>query len=505
MHKYLYLLVFLLCSPFLVLAQIKPAANDTLNYRLIGFTVPENTNAVTYRLQIATGAINNSVDFTKNIISDSAYTSGKMLAMVPEFGKTYTWRVLYQNKKGKVKEQSGFYHFTTGSADITDTSKNHLVVVQKATHHKNMLVLLDQSKAMYDMNGKLVWYLPEIQGIANSQISIRDLKPTKRGTLTFLTAGNIYEIDYDGNIIWKSNKDTSRKGIDTFDMYHHEFTRLNNGNYMVAGNEFVLVPLGIDSATAIERHVPVIQVKDGVAYRRLPLGTLEEYNAKGDRIWRWKSSDYIKDDSLFYKKIPKHPDDISPHMNSFYFDEKNNVIYISFKNAHHIVKISYPDGKILAYYYGLSETPPIFTGQHAVRLNNAGNMILFNNNRRGYKNSNAHDVSYITELKEENGKAVKIWEFPCNLDTLTPGTTGTGGNVLQLEDGCYISCVGTTGRIFMVTPGKQVVWNAIAQRYNTDLKEWQPSEEYRVSYINDPRQINELVFKTEIKEGLNMH
>ena len=34
-------------------AQTKPAENDTLNYRIAGFTVPQNKDAAFYRFEIA--------------------------------------------------------------------------------------------------------------------------------------------------------------------------------------------------------------------------------------------------------------------------------------------------------------------------------------------------------------------------------------------------------------------------------------------------------------------
>ena len=487
------ILLFCIFSTFTAIAQIHPFNNDTINYRLAGFSVPANNKADFYKLQVANGVINNNSDFSANIIIDSIYTQNNMLTLLPEYGKSYTWRVEYLNNIKRTQESSPLYHVTTGYAAITDTAINRMNIVQHAEHHTGLMVFIDQSKALYNLNGEVMWYLPPIKGISPRHLPIRDLKITPFGTLTFLAAGNLYEVDYDGNLLWTSAKTTNSQGLDSFDTYHHEFTRLSNGHYMAAGNEHVLIPLYIDSAEAIKRHIPMMHVENGIVSRQVPLGTLEEFDEKGNIVWRWESSKYIKDDSLFFKRLPVSPDDVTPYMNSFYLDEKENVIYISFKNAHHVIKISYPDGALLASYYGLSETPPLFAGQHAARLNNAGNLVIFNNNRKGDVHNSPDHISYLTELKEENGKVKKIWEFSCKIDSFAKSGTSTGGNILQMQDGCYLACVGSTGRVFIVNEHKKMIWNAILQKKD-ERNVWWPDEGYRTSPLQEPEQIEKLIF-----------
>ncbi len=476
-------------------AQIHPSNGDTINYRLTGFSIPKNKDAVAYKLEIANGLINNSTDFNKNIFFNNQYNDNRMLVTLPEFGKSYTWRVSYINKKNKLKGSSQLYHLTTGSPAITDTNKYRLRILHNADHHKDLLIFLDYSRGMYDIDGNLLWYLPDIAGVTEKDMSVRDLKPTPFGTLTFITVKNIYEIDYDGNVLWEGPKNKFIKKFDSLEMYHHEFTRLNNGNYMSATNKSEFIELGLDCAEAIKKAIPMRRIIDGKTYRRVIMGGLIEMDKDGNAVWEWNSSPYIATDTLFVKKIPRSPEELGPHLNSFYFDENNHVVYMSFKNANHILKISYPSGDILARYNGVSEEPAIFCGQHAVHLNNTGNVILFNNNNKAYRYNNQEQVSSLVELNTAGSRVKKVWEFPLDIDTATAPSGPAGGSMLQLADGCYIACGGTTGRSIIVDINKKLIWNALMEKKDEFQHTWRPFEEYKNSFIQDSSMLQKLVFK----------
>lgn len=487
--------LYLLISSFTSIAQIHPAERDTLNYRLTGFTIPENKNTAYYRLEVASGQINNNTDFNKKVLLAKQYDSNFMLATLPEFGKEYTWRVSFVSNKNKIKGSTPLYHFTVGNPPITDTSKYRLRILRKADHHENMLVFLDYSKGLYDMEGNLLWYLPDIPGVIEKDMTVRDLKPTPFGTLTFITVKNIYEVDYDGNILWEGPRSNFIKKFDSLEMYHHEFTRLNNGHYMAATNKSEFIELGIDSNEAVQKVVPMLRFIDDKPYRRVIMGGLIELDEHGNALWEWNSSPYIATDTLFVKKVPKHPDEMGPHLNSFYFDESNKIIYMSFKNANHILKVAYPSGEVLARYNGLSDDPPVFCGQHAVHLNNTGNVILFNNNHKAYHYNNQEHVSSLVELATSGNNIKKVWEFPLDIDTATAPSGPAGGSMLQLPDGCYIGCGGTTGRSVIVSSDKRLIWNALMEKKDEFQQAWRPMEEYKNSFISDSTALKNLVFR----------
>jgi hypothetical protein len=472
-------------------AQSLPIEGDTLNYRLIGFSVPADEQASKYILEIADGFYNNKVDFSKHIILTRSSNDNKQIAIVPEWGKAYTWRISKANNKEKIKSYGALQHFVTGTRYIADTSLYKLHVANADKHHKDLYVFLDYSKAMYDTKGNVLWYLPDIPGLVDKHSNIRDLKPTGNGTLSFIYSRGIYEIDYRGNIVWqKQNNPVSKE--DMIETYHHDFTKLNNGHYMVCGNELLTMQLDADTSELNGLHIPMMRMINGKAVRRLSLGTIAELDETGKHVWEWKCSEHMMDDTSFLHKIPRSPNELNPHMNSFYFDQKNNFIYISFKNPHTIVKISYPSGKVVAKYDGSAYTPSLFLGQHAVRLNRDGDMILFNNNHKAFNSKNSEHTSYLGVYKEmPEGKLKKLWDFSCNIDTLTDPSCGAGGSMVELGDGCYMGCVGSAGRVFIASKDKTLIWNAVMMVNDNGI--WKTQEEYRASFIEDGA-INQLIF-----------
>lgn len=484
-----YCIMLFLLLPAAMYAQVWPGEMDTVSYRLVGFSVPEIATTAFYQLQLAEGTITKPKDFKQKIILNKKDIKNNIMAKVPSWGSSYTWRISYLNKAGKNISQTQLYHFTTAYPDNIDTSKYRLRILHPPAHHKDLLVFLDYSKALYDMGGQAIWYLPYVKGITDHNIRIRDLKPTPFGTITFLTPTDVYEIDYDGNVLWRSPHDSLDAYAAELERYHHEFTRLSNGNYMVAGHQFTSSPMATGQLFADTDNSADISNKND----RAITGTIEEYNKYGNKLWEWKCNTYLAGDTSFFPKNAA-ASDIGPRMNSFYFDEKNSVIYISFKNTHHIVKIAYPSGEVLAKYSGLITQPAMFRDQHAVQLNNEGNIILFNNNHWLLNVKPDEHPSYILELKESDGLLKKNWEFSCHLDSLSKPSAAAGGNVLQLNDGCYITCVGTTGRNFIVSKDKKIIWDALMEKKDDILHKWQPYEEYRINMLEDNSQIEKLVF-----------
>ncbi|RYE23314.1 MAG: hypothetical protein EOP51_10910 [Sphingobacteriales bacterium] len=324
MRKRIYLFPLLFLLPLLSLAQIKPAEGDTVNYRLVGFTFPAEENAAAYKLEIANGIINNSVDFVAGIFSTSQYNSNKIIATLPEFGKSYTWRITVLDKKNKARKTLPLNHFNIGMLPYVDTALNRLLIIDSAKKHKDMYIIPDYTKVMYDMNGNALWYLPEIPGAMDRFAEIRDLKATRYGTFTFLSQESVYEINYDGKVLWKS----ASSGVDSLDFYHHEFTHLNNGHYMVANNELVNIKVDKTKVDSVFK-LPTMYDEQGNAIRKIHMAVLQELDSSGKIVWEWKSAKYLMGDTNFVKTNPMYLHELSPHMNSFYYDEPNEVIYMS--------------------------------------------------------------------------------------------------------------------------------------------------------------------------------
>ena len=56
------------------------------------------------------------------------------------------------------------------------------------------------------MDGNPVWYLPEDKGEINEAEHPRDIELTPFGTITLLCVNQIYEVNYDADILWNGRQ-----------------------------------------------------------------------------------------------------------------------------------------------------------------------------------------------------------------------------------------------------------------------------------------------------------
>ncbi|WP_276134913.1 aryl-sulfate sulfotransferase [Polluticoccus soli] len=490
--------IFFLIS-FVATAQIRPAENDTLNYRLVGFSVPAQPKTGSYLLEIAEGRFNNDYDFQKNIIYSKAYPANRIVETVPAFGKEYTWRISYLNKRQRPNNKTPLRHFVTGYLAFTDTARFRYRIIDTATAHKDLIIFHDASRAAYDMSGMPVWFLPAIGDVIDSLTSIRDMEITPQGTITFLAGSKAVEVNYDGELLWMAPND-GRVSNDTSEYYHHEFTRLANGNYMVAGHESGLreIPKGFDTTQLTQDR---LVSKDGKRYIFSRQGTLIEYDPAKNVVWSWRSSQYFSNADIFGDNLQSIA---NTHMNAFYFDELQRAVYVSFRDLSRVIKIKYPEGVVIAEYGQSIHGEPrqgngMFYGQHCCRVNANGQLYLFNNNIPFTKDKRRRDVKGIIstvaiydEPKNESGSLTKAWEQTCNIDTFAAYSSVGGGSVYELGDGAILVSMGSVNRDYIVGQDKKIVWNAVFEMKNGE--NWMPYANYRSSPA-DHRKFLQLIFK----------
>lgn len=484
--------------------QIKPNDFSILNYRIAGFSVPENTKATSYIFQIAKGDISNEQAFVKAVFITHKTNKPKDIAELPYWGKQYTWRVSYLDNAGKEFANSGLHHFATGDLVYTDTTKNGLIVIKQATDHKDLLVLVDRTLVMYDMKGCPVWYMPDIPEIKKRDVGVRDFKATNDGTFTFLVQDRAFEIDYNGQIIWEAPNDGKVSGKKT-EGYHHEFTKLSNGHYMVAGAEVVKkrVPGPIADYFS-DGEVSVTKGNDGNYYKEFTCGTLIEYDTSGNVVWSWRTAEHLNDDDFFWPiKTIKMPFDGNPYMNGFDFDMANNVIYMSYKSINRVIKIAYPGGEILNSYGGKEDNSP-FYGQHSCRVNKRTNeLYLYNNNHSDYLpistsqiDAEGYLTSHVVKYKQPAGsnKLIKNWDVGIRLsqDKNAQQVSIRGGSVDILDDDCVLVNTGTLNLLILIDNQKQKIWEAVP--FTTENNFRVPLLPYRSSHLHK-KDIEKFLFR----------
>lgn len=452
-------------------AQVLPADGDSLHYRLIGFSVPEQSGTITYKLEIYAFNTNITKSLAAKPILTQQEKTNKIIATVPAFGKRYVWRVSYN--RGKLPPiKSKAYSFVVRENPYSNSEVSRVDVINAATKYKDMLVFFDNNRSLYNMQGEPVWFLPQIQGVNDTGIHVvRDLKLTKDNSITFLTNKNVHEIDYYGHVLWSGPNDGKVSGK-TVEQYHHEVTKLSNGHYMTIGDKFIPSDYvgKTDTATLLPTNKGTLT----------PCGTLIEYNAKNEIVWTWNSCDYVK------------LGDLMTHFNAFYFDEKNKVFYTSYRNIGRIIKAEYPSGRMLAQYgYDINNDGSVLTGnifsQHNCNLNSDGNLILFNNNFKMHLSTAEREkdcVPAVVVFKEpaaEDKTLLRIWEFKTDIDTFTKPMSSGGGSVRELDKGDYLVCTGLPGRNFIVSADKKILWNVVT--WQKEKGEWKPASGYRISPI----------------------
>ena len=515
-------LFFTLISPFLVTAQVFPKEGSILNYRIIGFSFPAVQKATKYQIQIAAGYCNNVDSFEKKVILTFYSTGNRAVETVPAFGSRYTWRVTSVSKRS-ADVHSGLFHFSTGSLPAINTAAMRLRITNEAKKYKDAFVLLDDVNVIYDMQGNPVWYLPVMKQEDSVILSIRDLKLSPQGTLTFVTNNAIYEVNYNGKILWQYPEKGVAKKRNTGG-FHHQCTRLHNGHYMA----LVSLP---QSPTAINNW----SNNDPGNYssqQKASLGAIAEYDSSGNEVWSWESFNYFKNippqelQSWFHEDNKQVRSTMDVHLNAFYFDEKEGAVYLSFRNVSTIVKVKYPEGNVLAAYgshtqqAGAPYQKDLFCGQHSCNISMDGYLYLFNNNSCDL----AIPPTVLKIALPATGKDTlkKVWEFPCSYvekDSVGGGYSSfparadaaqiknkvffttkftSGGNVFELPDrSIFISISGNAGRTLIVSPGQNILWSAVSEKYAAATKKWIPNDLYRASIIPSRKDLEQLIWNSE--------
>jgi hypothetical protein len=456
-----------------------------LHYRIIGFSVPPHRGFSSYTLQIARGHYTDEKAFADNIILKAGGKTTKILAKVPYWGTEYTWRVLYNTPGEFVLEPTvcPLLHFSTGMVDNVDTTKVRLNVKTRDRLHKGAFVFLDFNKVLYDMDGQPVWYLPRINNTNFENAGVRDMKLTSDGTITFLMNDVPYEVAYNGRVLWRGPNDGRVSG-DSVEHYHHEFTRLKNGHYMVLGNEDALWPPGGRQGG----NAPVMGNSEA---RKMPFGTVIEYDKAGRVIWQWKSSKYYANTNIACEGAPPGRYDI--HQNGFYFDEDLKFVYVSFKNISEVVKVKYPTGEVVRTYKNSS----LFCHQHNCSRQGGG-LLVFNNN---VCNENPVPKIVILQEPKASGEALKkAWEFAMPVNSTNNAKEAelkltSGGSAMELGDKTIFASNCTPyADIIIVNRKKETLFHAVPESWEPLTNSWFVVPQYRASIIEHGKDLEKAVW-----------
>ncbi len=492
---------FLFVFPLHLISQILPKEGSSLTHRLIGFSFPSQEKVTNYKLEIAAGYNVTEDSFRNNIIKTLSGKEAKIIAEAPSFGSQYTWRTT--SIINNITTKSDLHHFSTLAIPDVMRSTTRFRILQPAIKYNDAYVFLDGNKGLYDMNGQPIWYLPALGGINDENVRIRDMKMSPMGTITLMLSEFPYEINLNGDILWKG-PDNGLVSGDTTEHYHHEFTRLSNGHYMVLGIEFVSWDRDqLSSTDSHSQQVPGPQLKKKINDTpgpKTPFGTIIEYDEKGNVFWSWKSSHYFMTSDFIYFRDSKPV--VDAHDNSFFFDEAAKIIYINYKNISRILKVKYPEGTVMNTY-GEIFKPGIpvkgnglYCGPHAIKYSQPGRIFLFNNNlcNFGYPPR----IMILKEPLSDKGNLKKEWDYECTVEDSYSKGAPTGGNVLELPDrSIFVAMGGAYSKIFIVSRDKKILWSALPEMWYPEKQLWYPVIQYRASIITR-KDLERLVWNSEL-------
>ncbi len=507
MNKSLYLICILLLQASVSFCQVLPADGSKLHYRMIGFSWGAMTGASQYTVEVAVGEPQSEASFSAHVIKTVSCAANRMIITVPSFNKHYTWRVRGRDKNGKTKESSGLYRFSCMAPSNLDSTNFRFRITTKAKKYKNGLIFSDCAKAIYDMDGGLVWCMPPALLQGNEMVS--DIKPTNDGTITFLVSGmRAMELSYTGSSLWDAPKTDPLTGGRL--TYHHEFTKTTGGHYMAFSNEIAYLRENKGNIAGARLYqIQEDSCTDHTGFNGTEFTTLLEQDATGKTVWKWRLIDYFRKSDLNKKCMATLDNNCyDAHPNSFWFDEQHNYVYLSFRNANRILKIQYPTRNVVATYGDTPERPgagrTLFSGQHSISIgkNNGAHTNIYAYNNNIANPAASPSVVLLQEPEQDGGQVKKIWELPCPTDGMpnpnAPGHYTRGGNVVELPDGSvFVSMNEPFSKVFIAGKDKKVVFAGIFETWNKQTGAWQCLPQYKASIITDQKAIERMVWGGE--------
>ena len=457
------ILSFCLFLPIFLQAQeLIPAEGAILNFTQILFQTPTVVEAEEYIFFITEE--NGNFDSTRFVQTDPTHVT---IFEGLEFGKAYQWKVLANNEEGRKIFESEIHHFSIGKTLAVDSNEyRYAIQTWDKKSVEDGVIFLDYSGIAIDRSGKPIWYLPNVTGNLR-QMRLRDLKMSEAGTLTFVTDKIAIEIELNGKKLWNTPGDGKISG-DSTEFYHHEFTRLKSGNYLVLCNGFDNRPLDLE-----DRHID-----------RIPLSYIVEYDNGGDTAWTWHSGMYVQDEDYLKVGNKVFNGNSFGHMNSAHVDEDNGLIYAGFRDLSAVLVIDRNTRRVIRSYGDKipsdtrTEAIGFFQKQHAAVAFGDHEIVLFNNNLIGETSS----VVVFNEPTQEKPECRIQWEFKCDFDTLRPGSSDRLGNVQVMNENQFLVNMGNVPRLFEVNRQNEILWDCLPDRWNPDSSRWEPYANYRLHF-----------------------
>lgn len=262
----------------------------------------------------------------------------------------------------------------------------------------------------------------------------------------------------------------------------HDFKQMPNGNYMGFVDVDTLGPIP-SNHDMTEQFQNLGYAADGITNEFPWIGQkVVEWNEDHEIVWSWNPFDHFTMadfDFHGFTWTQAYQELVYDwtHANSFFYDEFENVIYISFRHLSRISKIDYETGNVI-WNMGLPApymatggdqicTELLFSFQHHIQKLENGNLIFLDNGNISDQLFGYDDpISRALEINVIGDSACNvIWEY-----VMPPNLFGTGsGSVQRLANGNTLVYTAGNGlgepecTIMEVTPDQDIVWKYVSE------------------------------------------
>ena len=267
------------------------------------------------------------------------------------------------------------------------------------------------------------------------------------------------------------------------DVDFHEFKQLPNGNYLGFVNVDTLGPIPANHEMT-EQFQNLGYAADGVTNEFPWVGQkLVVWNEDHEIVWTWNPFDHFTMSDFDYHGFTwtqayQEMEYDWTHANSFYFDDIEDLFYISFRHLSRITKIDYETGGVI-WNMGLPEpymatgedqicTDLLFSFQHHIQKLENGNLIFLDNGNISDQLFGYDDpISRVLEIEViAESTCNVVWEY-----VMPPNLFGTGsGSVQRLGNGNTLVYTAGNGlgepecTIMEVTPEQDMVWKYVSEQ-----------------------------------------
>ena len=245
--------------------------------------------------------------------------------------------------------------------------------------------------------------------------------------------GLLMELDWDGNVVWQYEDNR----------LHHDFSRAANGNTMVLGWD----PVPEAMTASVQGGVAGTELNG-----RIYADFIHEITPAGEVVWEWHAHEAldVAEDIL----CPLEERHEWTHANTCTALPNGNVL-TSFR---HLNTIAIVDRVTGTFEWKLRD---IRLGhQHDPSLLANGNILVFAN---GYHDHGAHPSSKVIEIDPRTNAFV--WEY--RSEPAWAFFSHFISSAQRLPNGNTLICEGSTGRIFEVTMGQEIVWEFVNPLFAT--------------------------------------